>query len=70
MFLYSGHPKVYTYANNAFLGVYNATEADAVVSVKTDGMYYDYISGETFRAENGILTLPQRDIRAYLLMRK
>ena len=70
VFLYSAHPKVYTYANHAFLGVYNATEQEAVVFVQTDGEYYDWISGDSFMAENGKLILPQRDIRAYLLMRK
>ena len=69
IFLYSTHPNVYTYANHAFLGVYNATEQDAVVSVQADGIYDDYISGDHFRAENGVLTLPKRDIRAYLLRR-
>ena len=67
VFQYSGNPKVYTYANRAFIGVYNATEEDAVVSVKKDGVYTDYISGETFLAVNGIIKLPQREIRAYLL---
>ena len=68
VFLYSRNSRVYTYANHAFLGVYNATEDMAEVSVKTDGMYYDYICGETFTAVNGILQLPKRDIRAYLLV--
>ncbi|MBQ8401098.1 MAG: hypothetical protein IJX14_04120, partial [Clostridia bacterium] len=67
IFLYSEDAKVYTYANQAFLGVYNAAEKDAAVFVKTDGLYCDLISGETFRAENGKLKLPQRDICAYLL---
>jgi len=68
VFLYSENPKVYTYANTAFVGVYNATEEDCVIRVKKDGIYTDYISGDTFRAEEGILRLPTREIRAYLLV--
>ena len=67
IFLYSREPLVYTYANRAFLGVYNATDVDAAVSVPEDGTWRDMISGETFRSENGTLTLPRRELRAYLL---
>jgi hypothetical protein len=34
IFLYSRHPLVYTYANSAFIGAYNATEEDAVLTVQ------------------------------------
>ena len=64
---YSRNSRVYTYANHAFTGVYNAAEDTAEVYVKKDGDYYDHICGETFTAMNGILLLPKRDIRAYLL---
>jgi hypothetical protein len=57
VFLYSENPRVYTYANTAFVGVYNATEEDCVIRVKKDGIYTDYISGDTFRTEEGILRL-------------
>jgi hypothetical protein len=68
VFLYSENPRVYTYANTAFVGVYNATEEDCVIRVKKDGIYTDYVSGDTFRTEEGILRLPKREIRAYLLV--
>ena len=68
IFLYNENPRVYTYANTAFIGAYNATEEDGLLQVKHDGIYTDYIGGETFRAENGMLRLPKRDIRAYLLV--
>ena len=70
VFLYSREPLVYTYANRAFLGVYNATDEDAAVSVPEDGIWRDLIGGETFRCENGTLTLPRRELRAYLLCRE
>ncbi len=70
IFLYSNDPQVYTYANTAFLGVYNASEHDAAVSVKEDGIYRDLIEGGNYRAENGILTLPLKPMRAYLLLRE
>jgi hypothetical protein len=67
IFLYSGHPLVYTYANSAFLGAYNATEEDAILSVPEDGEYFDHIGNTAYTAENGCLRLPKRDIRAFLL---
>jgi len=70
IFLYSHDPLVYTYANAAFLGVYNATEEDAVLSVPEDGTYYDHIGQAEYTAENGKLTLPAREVRAFLLTRR
>lgn len=70
VFVYSDNPRVYTYANKAFLGVYNASGSDAEINVKAGGIYRDLIIGGEFRAENGRLTLPERDIHAYLLIRK
>ena len=72
IFLYSREPLVYTYANRAFLGVYNATDEAAVVSVPghAEGIWKDLIGGERFRCENGRLTLPRRELRAYLLCRE
>ena len=67
IFLYSRHPLVYTYANSAFIGAYNATDEDAILSVPEDGEYFDHIGRTSFTAENGRLVLPKRDIRAYLL---
>ena len=68
VFLYSDDPMVYAYANTAFIGVYNATKTDCTVRVKNDGIYTDYISGDTFRAENVMICLPKREMRAYLLV--
>ena len=70
IFLYSRNPRVYTYANTAFLGVYNAAEEDAVVYVKEDGVYFDHIEGGRYRSENGVLTLPAKPIRAHLLQKQ
>lgn len=67
-FVYSDEPKVFTYANSAFLGVYNATERDALVSVRRDGVYRDVISGDVFVSEGGKLRLPFRTLRAYMLV--
>ena len=66
--LYSDNPHVYTYANEAFLGVYNATDADAAVALP-DGRYTDLVTDELFTAKNGRLTLPRRDMRAYMLVK-
>lgn len=70
IFLYSHDPLVYTYANAAFLGAYNAAEEDAVLSVPEDGTYYDHIGQTEYTAESGKLTLPAREIRAFLLTRR
>ncbi len=70
IFLYSHDPLVYTYANAAFLGAYNATEEDAALSVPEDGRYYDHIGQTEYAAIDGTLTLPAREIRAFLLTRR
>ena len=72
VFLYSRDPSVYTYANRAFLGVYNASDGDAVVSVPgtENSAWEDRIGGEVFRSQNGKLLLPKRELRAYLLVRQ
>ena len=68
VFVYSEAADVFTYTNSAFLGVYRAGEGDAVLHVREDGSYRDLITGEVFSAENGILVLPQRPMRAYFLV--
>ena len=70
VFIYSKSSKVYTYANTSFVGVYNATEEDAVINLPACGVYLDLISGQEFICEGGELTLPKRDLRVYLLKRK
>lgn len=70
VFIYSDNPLVYTYVNKGAIGVYNATDSDAVIRVPTNGTYTDKITGIDFVSENGILTLPRRSLRAYLLTKK
>ena len=69
-FIYSENPLVYTYANKGAIGVYNATDTDAVISVPEDGIYTDKITDTDFWAKGGKLTLPKRVLNAYLLVRK
>ena len=66
-FVYSEEKRVYVYANTATVGVYNATDSDAVISVREDGVYKDLIEGGEYVASCGKLTLPTKPIRAYLL---
>ncbi|MEE1107709.1 MAG: hypothetical protein UH078_06990, partial [Macrococcus canis] len=47
VFIYSENKNIYTYAKSNTLGVFNATENDAVINLKNDGMYEDLISGES-----------------------
>ena len=70
IFLYSRNPLVYTYANSAFIGAYNAADEDAILSVPEDGEYFDHIGETIYTAENGILRLPMRDLRAFMLMKR
>ncbi len=69
IFVYSTNPYIYTYVNADAICVYNASAVDAVLFVPADGVYVDQITNETFTAECGILRLPLRELRAYLLMR-
>lgn len=69
IFLYSTDPHVYTYVNADAIGVYNATDADAIIYVPRDGTYIDQITGEAFTARGGAIRLPGRALRAYLLIR-
>lgn len=69
IFLYSETAKVYTYVNKNAIGIYNATNDDAVINVPEDGKYKDKISDETFMAKGGKLTLKKRDMNAFLLIK-
>ena len=69
-FVHSRTARVYTYPTEAFLGVYNATEADATVYLPHDGTYFDMVEGGRYECRNGTLTLPQKPIRAYLLVKE
>ena len=70
IFIYSNDPLVYTYVNADAIGVFNATDKDATLNVAVDGVYVDMVTDEEFTAQNGILTLPWRTLRAYLLVKR
>lgn len=70
VFVYSENPKVYTYVNADVISVYNATEGDASIFVKSDGVYRDLIEGGVYKSADGVLTLPIKSIRAYMLVKE
>ena len=70
IFIYSENENVYTYPNSQVLGVFNATETDAVIHVQTDGIYEDLIGKECYESKNGEIILPKKDINAYMLKLK
>lgn len=70
IYRYSNENKVYTYPTNNALGVYNATDSDAVINVKENGVYTDKITDEKFVSITNKLVLPERDMRAYLLVKE
>ncbi len=67
-FLYSHEDIVYTYVNNTIIGVYNATDTDAKIRILTDGRYVNVFKNEYFVSKEGILQLPLRPLRAYMLI--
>ncbi len=67
VFVYSQNELVYTYANSAAVGVYNASDADAVIYLPEDGTYKDLISGQDFGCVNGQLHIPKGELNAFLL---
>ena len=70
IFVYSKESLLYTYVNTESIGVYNATGKDAEIYLKADGIYYDLINGEEFSCEKGILKIKNREINAFLLIKK
>ena len=70
IFVYSKNSLLYTYVNSESIGVYNATGNDAEIFLKEDGVYHDLICDEDFKCENGILKLKNRDINAFILIKK
>ena len=70
IFVYSRNNSVYTYVNSGSIGVYNATGNDAEIYLKEDGVYNDLICDEDFKCEKGILKLKNRDINAFILIKK
>lgn len=67
-FVYSGNPRVYTYVNSAFVGVYNATDCDFSISMRKDGTYIDLFTDIKYCAAGGKLMLPVRELRAFMLV--
>ncbi len=67
--VYSRENRVYTYVNSQMVGVYNATEVPAQLAL-SDGLYIDKLTGEQFLCRDGMLTLPVRPLRAYLLKKE
>jgi hypothetical protein len=70
IYRYSDENKVYTYPTQNALGVYNATNKNAVISTRENGVYLDKITGEKFVATNNKISLPIRDMKAYLLVKE
>jgi hypothetical protein len=70
IYRYSDENKVYTYPTQNALGVYNATNKNAEISTRENGVYLDKITGEKFVATNNKITLPIRDMKAYLLVKE
>lgn len=68
VFVYSHSNNVYVYPNSAFVGVYNATGTEAIISMKQDGIYKDMIGGEIYTCKNGKISLPHKEINAFLLV--
>ena len=70
VYRYSDENKVYVYPTQNALGVFNATDSDAVINVKENGEYVDKITDEKFVATNNKLVLPKCDMKAYLLVKE
>ena len=68
--MYSRDARVYTYPTEAYVGVYNATDGDATVYLPEDGIYRDLIEDGLYTCKEGKLCLPQKPIRAYLLVKE
>lgn len=70
VFVYSRNNSVYTYVNSGSIGVYNATGNDAEIYLKEDGVYSELICGGEFRCQNGVLKVKNREINAFLFIKK
>ena len=68
VFVYSDDDEVYVYPNSNSIGIYNGTNQGANIHVPQNGNYRDLICGNIFKAENNLLYLPQREMRAFLLV--
>jgi len=50
--------------------VFNASDVDAIINVKENGVYVDKITDEKFVANNNKLVLSKRNMKAYLLIKE
>lgn len=69
-FVYSDNDFVYVYPNSASVGVYNATDEDAIIHLPEDGVYIDMIEGGRYTCKDGNLYLAKKSIRSYLLIKE
>jgi hypothetical protein len=69
-FVYSDNNRVYVYPNSASVGVYNATDEDAIIHLPEDGVYIDMIEGGRYTCKDGNLYLAKKSIRSYLLIKE
>jgi len=70
IYRYSDENKVYVYPTQNALGVFNASDVDAIINVKENGVYVDKITDEKFVANNNKLVLSKRNMKAYLLIKE
>ena len=70
VFVYSEDNKVYVYPNSQVVGVYNATENDALIHLPNDGEYVNLIDKTRYICKNGVLKLPKKDINTFLLKKE
>ena len=68
--VYSEDSRVYVYANSSSIGVYNASGTEARIKVLQDATYRDLIGGDVYESRDGYLTLKNKNINAYLLIRE
>ena len=66
VFIYSRDNATYTYVNSQIIGVYRSSD-QAKISVTSDGIWKDLISGKLYSAKNGTITLDNAEMRVYML---
>ena len=61
---------VFTYVNDALVGIYNTGAEETEVTLREDGTYTELFSGKTYRTENKKITLPTGISPAQMLVIK
>jgi len=61
---------VFTYVNDALVGVYNTGAEETVVTLREDGVYTELFSGKTYQTRNKQVTLPTGTSPAQMLIIK